>query len=160
AGQPGARPAGAGLPPGAVRALDRGGGVRVNVETILNAAIGVLKQRGRCVGDYETGDGRVDQLGALAIAGGETADIWRFWREFAVQELDGHALVLVEAARALARQEAPLQPVDEMSVEQLVTLLGDANDVLSDAGVFTFLARAAEAARAVSVRDYQTGDAA
>lgn len=131
----------------------------MNAETILNAAIGVLKQRGRCVGDYETGDGRVDQLGALAIAGGESADIWRFWRDFEFEELDGHALVLVEAARALARQEAPLQPVDRMSVEQLVTLLGDANDVLSDAGVLTFLARAAQAAR-TTVRDYQQEGAA
>lgn len=133
----------------------------MNVETILNAAIGVLERRGRCIGDYETGDGRVDQLGALAIAGGESPDIWRFWREFTIEELDGHALVLVEAARLLAEEEAPLEPVRVMPVDRLVMLLGDANDTLTDTQVLDFLGQAAKAARAALARDYQTtGDAA
>jgi hypothetical protein len=123
----------------------------VNAENILNAARGVLERRGRCIGDFELGDGRVDQLGALAIAGGEAPDIWRFWRDFETEDLDGHALTLVEAARLLAEVEAPLQPVREMSIERLVMLLGDSSDIATDAQIDDFLTQAASLAARTEV---------
>lgn len=118
----------------------------MNAETILHTARGVLERCGRCVGDFELGDGRVDQLGALAIAAGADADMWRFWRGFTFEELDEHTRVLVEAARILAKVEAPLRPVHEMSIERLVSLLSDSNDMASDAEIYDFLAKAAHEA--------------
>lgn len=115
---------------------------------LLYGAIAALEVRGRCRGDFERGDGRVCQMGALAVAAGHDADIWRLWRDLTVEELDEPALVLVAAAKILAKVEAPLQPVHEMSLGRLVTLLGDSNDVASDAEILDFLAKAAhEAAR-------------
>ncbi|MFI7125912.1 hypothetical protein ACIBQ1_09475 [Nonomuraea sp. NPDC050153] len=118
----------------------------MNAETILHAAIGVLQQRGRCTGDFLKSDGRVCQLGALAVAAGQPADLWRFLRDLDFEDLIPEDRVLVEAARILAKVEAPLQPVHEMSIERLVSLLGDCNDLASDTQVFTFLARAANVA--------------
>ncbi|MEU6709907.1 hypothetical protein ABZ897_00395 [Nonomuraea sp. NPDC046802] len=118
----------------------------MNAETILHGAVGVLMRRGRCRNDFEKSDGRVCQLGALAVAGGFDADIWRLWRDLDVEELDDSALVLVEAARILAKVEAPLQPVHEMSLERLVSLLADSNDIATDEQIFDFLAKAAHEA--------------
>ncbi|MEO3869422.1 hypothetical protein ABGB18_11370 [Nonomuraea sp. B12E4] len=117
-------------------------------EMILNGAYGALLGRGRCQGDFETGDGRVCQAGALAVATGQPADVWRYIRDLEFEELDPSDLPMVEAAKILAKVEAPLQPVHEMSLNRLVTLLGDSNDVASDAEIFDCFAKAAaEAAR-------------
>lgn len=136
----------------------------MNVETILNAAIGVLERRGRCLGHFQTADGKVCQLGALAVAAGYEADLWMGLRELAYDDLDACDRVLVDAARILARVEAPLLADCEMSIDRLVGLLGDSNDVATDAEVFGFLAKAAHVAGvecAALARDYQTtGDAA
>lgn len=115
-------------------------------ETILHAAIGVLERRGRCRNDFETADGKVCQLGALAVAAGQHADLWRVLREMEFEDLAPTDRVLVEAARILAKVEAPLQPVHEMSIDRLVTLLGDSNDIASDAEIFDFLTKAAHEA--------------
>lgn len=115
----------------------------MNAENILNAARGVLERRGRCIGDFELGDGRVDQLGALAIAGGHDADMWRFWRDLAIEDLDADALVLVEAARLLAEVQAPLQPVRSLPLHRLVMLLGDSNDLATDVQILGWVGQAA-----------------
>jgi hypothetical protein len=54
----------------------------MNVETILNAAIGVLERRGRCTGHFEIAGGQVDPLGALAVAAGMEPDTWMGLREY------------------------------------------------------------------------------
>jgi hypothetical protein len=113
---------------------------------ILHGAIAALKWRGRCRRDFETGDGRVCQLGALAVAASFDADVWRFLQDATFEELDQRERVLIAAAQILARVEAPMQPVHEMSLRRLVTLLSDSNDIASDSEVFTFLARAARVA--------------
>lgn len=113
---------------------------------VLHTAVAVLTVRGRCTSDFEKSDGRVCQLGALAVAVGFDADTWRLWRDLTVEELDGQALVLVAAARLLAQVEAPLQRIHEMSLDRLVMLLGDSNDIASDKQVFGFLAEAARLA--------------
>lgn len=120
----------------------------MNAETILNAAIGVLQRRGRCRGHFETRDGKVCQLGALAVAAGHEPDLWMGLRDLTFEKLGQADRVLVEAARILAQVEAPMQPVREMSLDQVVTLLGDSNDIASDSEVFTFLSRAARVAAA------------
>jgi hypothetical protein len=114
---------------------------------ILTGAVGVLQRRGRCVGDFEVGDGRVCLLGALAVAAGGDADLWRFLREFDMADLDVQDAPLVEAARLVAEVIAPLQPVRRMSIDQLVTLIGDAHDAATDQQIFSVLSSAAEAAR-------------
>jgi hypothetical protein len=115
-------------------------------ENILNAARGVLKQRGRCTGRFTTDDGRVDLLGALAIADGAEADMWLFWRGFLLEELNASALALLEAARLVAEVMAPLQPVRTMSISRLAMLLGDSNDIATDAQIDAFLQQAASLA--------------
>ncbi|MFI7448169.1 hypothetical protein ACIBQX_11780 [Nonomuraea sp. NPDC049714] len=115
-------------------------------ENILNAARGVLKQRGRCIGQFKTEDGRVDLPGALAIADGAEADMWLFWRGFEFEELDTNTRAVIEAARLLAEVMAPLQPVRTMSLNQLVALLGDASDTLSGTQIDDFLKQAASLA--------------
>ena len=120
-------------------------------ENILNAARGVLKQRGRCTGQFKTDDGRVDLAGALAIADGAEADMWLFWRDFRFEELNACTRALIEAARLLAEVLAPLQPVRAMTLDRLVMLLGDANDTLSDERVLGFLAEAARRAEKAGV---------
>jgi hypothetical protein len=94
----------------------------------------------------------VDQLGALAIAAGHEADMWRFWRDLPFEELDDATLALVEAARLLAEVQAPLQPVRTMTLNRLVMLLGDSNDIASDEEIFDFLAKAAHRAELAEVR--------
>ncbi len=118
----------------------------MNTETILNAAIGVLQRRGRCRGHFETRDGKVCQMGALAVAAGHEPDLWMGLRDLAFEKLGPADRVLVEAARILAQVEAPMQPVREMSLDELVTLLGDSNDITCDAEIFDFLTKAAHEA--------------
>jgi hypothetical protein len=115
-------------------------------ENILNAARGVLKQRGRCIGQFKTEDGRVDLAGALAIADGAEADMWLFWRGFRPGELNEDARAVIEAARLVAEVVAPLQPVRTMSLNRLVALLGDASDTLSGTQIDGFLEKAASLA--------------
>lgn len=112
-------------------------------EAILHGARGVLERRGRTKGVFAASDGRIDQLAALAIAAGFGQEAWMVIRTLEFEDLSRDYQTLVEAARLLAGVEAPLQPVREMSLERLVMLLGDANDVISDGQAAEFLAKAA-----------------
>ncbi|MFI6594901.1 hypothetical protein ACIBHX_01565 [Nonomuraea sp. NPDC050536] len=118
-------------------------------ETILNATVGVLERRGRVTGRFETPDGEVDQLGALAIAAGEQPRVWLSIRILDYEALDPCLRLLVDAARILAEVEAPLCRPEDLPLHRLVMLLGDSNDVATDAEVFDFLVRAADAAAGV-----------
>ena len=130
----------------------------MNAETILNAAIGVLERRGRCTGHFEIAGGQVDPLGALAVAAGMEPDTWMGLREYPAEWMDEQDGRLVAAARLLAEVAVPGQCPPDMPVHDLVGVLGDWSDAAIDAQVFDALAKAA---RAASVRDYQTtGDAA
>jgi hypothetical protein len=120
-------------------------------ENILHAARGVLERRGRCIGAFESKDGRVDLAAALAIADGADADMWLFWRGFAPEELNDCTLALVEAMRLLAEVQAPLQPVRAMTIDRLVMLLGDSSDISSDEQIYGFLAEAARRAAQTGV---------
>jgi hypothetical protein len=120
-------------------------------ENILNAARGVLERRGRCIGAFESADGRVDLAAALAVADGADADMWLFWRELRIEELNACTLALIEAARLLAEVMAPLQPVRAMALDRLVMLLGDSSDISTDEQVYGFLAEAARRAAQTGV---------
>lgn len=120
-------------------------------ETILNAAIGVLKQRGRCKHRYTTITGRVDLLGALAVARGSEPDLWMGLRELLPGDIYGNEKTLVDAARYVVKVVAPLQPADEMSVNRLAGVLGDTNDCATDEQVYEWLAKAAALAERAGV---------
>lgn len=125
----------------------------MNAETILNAAIGVLQQRGRCTGEFVVQDGTVDTLGAMAVAAGMEPQIWQGLQELPAIQIVGRDAVLVGAARVLAGLVAPLQDTATMPVGRLVSLLGDWSDLSSLAEIYDALTKAAHLAQ-------QAGDAA
>ncbi|WP_068922143.1 DUF6197 family protein [Planobispora rosea] len=97
----------------------------MNAETILNAARGVLAQRGRCFGQYEHA-GEVCVLGAMAIAAGLEPEHW-----FEVQTTPADSLTdaeknLIDAARMLARVVVP--QADGVVLHDLVVLIGHWHD--------------------------------
>ncbi|MEV4181682.1 hypothetical protein AB0J28_09565 [Streptosporangium canum] len=98
-------------------------------ETILNAAVGVLAERGRCFGNYEYA-GEVCVMGALAVAAGKKPAYWLELQEAAAsavaQSLDTIDHALIAAAYRLAAVVVP--PLGEISVEDLCVLIGHWHD--------------------------------
>lgn len=95
-------------------------------ELILNAAIGVLQRSGRCFGDFAR-DGKVCVLGALAVAAGEPASMWWGLQEAESEHrLKPSDVVLIEAARTLARVVAPARA--DLDLDSLCTAVGAWHD--------------------------------
>jgi hypothetical protein len=96
----------------------------VNAETILNATIGVLQQRGRCYGTYMEVSGKVCVLGAMALAAGrDEPDDW----ELLDEDESGDAELLA-AGRALATVVRGDIVADDFNAEDLVCVIGDWHD--------------------------------
>lgn len=114
-------------------------------ENLLNAAVGVLERRGRCRENFVLADGSVDPLGALAVAAGLEADDWMGLRDIPEHEITGIDRVLVDAAWVLAAAAVPELGAEHMPVHDLVGVLGDWSDRVSDAEVFDALTKAAHA---------------
>lgn len=115
-------------------------------ENLLNAAMGVLQQRGRCRENFVLIDGSIDPLGALAVAAGLEPDTWMGLREVPESEIAGVDRVLVDAAWVLASAAVPGVGAEHMPVHDLVGVLGDWSDRSTDAEVFDALAKAAHVA--------------
>jgi hypothetical protein len=132
----------------------------VNAETILNAAISVLKQKGRHLGDYEC-DGKVCVLGAMGVAAGFTPDYWSEVEDADLDDLEPVDDVLLDAGRLLVHvidpDRADLDNLHPASVIDLVGRWHDGPtervadqvrflDPPSDTAVFKALAEAARLA--------------
>ncbi|MER7213536.1 hypothetical protein ABT340_41285 [Streptosporangium sp. NPDC000239] len=97
----------------------------MTVEVILNAAVGVLENRGRCFNDYTYAD-QVCVLGALAVAAGFDPDCWMGLQELAGEDRTGAEQTLIDAAQRLASVVAPRWA--DSRVEDLCVALGDWHD--------------------------------
>ena len=94
-------------------------------ETILNATIGVLEQRGRHFGDFEYA-GKVCVLGGVAIAAGADPAHWRSLQTTPLDGLIPSDLAMIGAAIHLADVVAPTSA--EPGLEDLVALIGHWHD--------------------------------
>lgn len=117
----------------------------MNASTVLAAAVGVLRDRGRCVGSFHVAGGSVDVMGALAVAVELNPDVWMGLREMPETEISGELAVLVDAARHLSRAALPLHDADG-PVNDLVGVLGEWHDRALDADIYAALAKASEQA--------------
>lgn len=122
-------------------------------ETLCPTAIGVLLERGRCRTAFVDERGRVDRLGALAVAVGFDPQVWLDLRQIRKDEdLTPGELALVEAARLVAQVEAPCQEPHLLPLDRLVMLLGDSEDLITDGQACMSLAKATGLAEQAGVR--------
>jgi hypothetical protein len=129
----------------------------VNAEKILNGAIGILEQRGRCFGSYINQQGEVCVLGAMALAAEVEQDRWESLNVEWESEWAPKDAALVEAARTLLKLLPFEVEFDDLPIEDLVFYVGRWHDGVFDddrwidsptnAQVFAKLAEAVEAAR-------------
>jgi hypothetical protein len=125
----------------------------VTPETICPTAIGVLLERGRCRTSFTDEQGRVDRLGALALAAGFEPQVWLDLRQVQKDEdLTPDQLALVEAARLVAHVEAPCQDPHLLPLDRLVMLVGDGEELITDGQACMSLAKATALAEQAGAR--------
>ncbi|MEV0830957.1 MULTISPECIES: hypothetical protein [Streptosporangiaceae] len=105
-------------------------------ENILNAAIGVLVDRGRAFADYGGTTGPVCGLGAIAVAAGLEPDAWRYLSEDPEALWSPAEVAMVGAARRLLATVAPWLDAADTPLDDLISLLGDWYDRATDSVLF------------------------